>query len=87
MSGRYTGLIAKYRERLPVSPDTPIVSLNEGGWIFKDAANTQPVVLRRNVAVFVEQPPSLNQFARLDQTCNLRGELFHLPVDTDSPEK
>ena len=31
MSGRYTGLIAKYRERLPVSPDTPIVSLNEGG--------------------------------------------------------
>ena len=26
----YTGLIEKYRDRLPVTPDTPVVSLNEG---------------------------------------------------------
>ena len=26
----YTGLIEKYRDRLPVAPDTPVVSLNEG---------------------------------------------------------
>ncbi|HET7596509.1 MAG TPA: pyridoxal-phosphate dependent enzyme, partial [Burkholderiales bacterium] len=27
---RYRGLIEKYRDRLPVSPGTPVVSLNEG---------------------------------------------------------
>ncbi|MGQ0749485.1 MAG: threonine synthase [Betaproteobacteria bacterium] len=27
---RYSGLIEKYRDRLPVAPDTPVVSLNEG---------------------------------------------------------
>ena len=28
---QWRGLIEEYRERLPVSPDTPIVSLREGG--------------------------------------------------------
>ena len=27
---RYTGLIDKYRERLPVSDTTPVISLGEG---------------------------------------------------------
>ena len=26
----YTGLIDKYRDRLPVAPDTRVISLNEG---------------------------------------------------------
>ncbi|MGH8453048.1 MAG: pyridoxal-phosphate dependent enzyme, partial [Nevskiales bacterium] len=29
-SARYTGLIERYRARLPVSPNTPVISLGEG---------------------------------------------------------
>ncbi|MFB3049255.1 MAG: hypothetical protein ACE1Z9_03785, partial [Acidimicrobiia bacterium] len=28
---RWPGVIARYRDRLPVGPDTPIVTLLEGG--------------------------------------------------------
>ena len=30
MSYHYTGLINRYRDRLPVGPDTPVITLNEG---------------------------------------------------------
>ena len=30
MSARYTGLIERYRDRLPVSDDTRLISLGEG---------------------------------------------------------
>ncbi|MBI3935637.1 MAG: threonine synthase [Betaproteobacteria bacterium] len=49
----YRGLIEKYRDRLPVAPDTPVVSLNEGDTPLVELRNL-PRLLRRNVSIYVK---------------------------------
>lgn len=47
----YTGLIAKYRDRLPVEAGTRIVSLNEGNTPLIELENL-PRLIRKNVRIF-----------------------------------
>jgi threonine synthase len=49
--GRYNGLIEKYRERLPVTDKTPVVSLNEGNTPLIELRNL-PRLVRKNVRMF-----------------------------------
>ncbi len=50
---RYTGLIEKYRDRLPVSESTPIISLGEGNTpLIK--LNNLPKVLKKDVDIYVK---------------------------------
>jgi threonine synthase len=53
MTQHYTGLIEKYRDRLPVSAGTPVISLNEGNTPLIELRNL-PRVLGRNVRVLVK---------------------------------
>jgi threonine synthase len=50
---RYTGLIDKYRDRLPVGPDTKAVSLNEGNTPLIQLVNI-PRLIGRNVDLYVK---------------------------------
>jgi threonine synthase len=49
----YTGLIDKYRDRLPVAPDTPAVSLGEGATPLIELTNL-PRLMRRNVRIYAK---------------------------------
>ncbi|HET7634995.1 MAG TPA: threonine synthase [Burkholderiales bacterium] len=53
MTQHYTGLIEKYRDRLPVSAATPVISLNEGNTPLIELRNL-PRILGRNVRVLVK---------------------------------
>jgi threonine synthase len=50
---RYTGLIEKYRDRLPVSESTPIISLGEGNTPLIKLKNL-PKVLKKDVDIYVK---------------------------------
>ncbi|HUU73875.1 MAG TPA: threonine synthase [Burkholderiales bacterium] len=50
MTNHYTGLINRYRDRLPVSEDTPVVTLNEGNTPLIELCNL-PKLLRKDVRV------------------------------------
>lgn len=50
---RYTGLIEKYRERLPVSDKTPVISLGEGNTPLIQLQNL-PKELGKNVDIYVK---------------------------------
>ncbi len=50
MSKRYAGLIEKYRERLPVAPDTPVISLSEGATPLIELRNL-PRLIRKDVRI------------------------------------
>jgi threonine synthase len=49
----YTGLIDKYRDRLPVSADTPVISLNEGNTPLIELKNL-PRLIRRSVKLYAK---------------------------------
>jgi len=51
--GHYTGLIDKYRDRLPVSADTPVISLNEGATPLIELRNL-PRLSGRNVRIYAK---------------------------------
>src|SRR5437773_12509843 len=53
MTVRYTGLIERYRDRLPVSPQTPIVSLCEGATPLIELKSL-PRTVRRDVRIFAK---------------------------------
>ena len=53
MSQHQRGLIDKYRERLPVAPDTPAVSLDEGNTPLIELYNI-PADLDQSVRLYVE---------------------------------
>ncbi len=48
---RYTGLIDKYRTRLPVTADSPVISLIEGATPLIELGNL-PRLIRKNVRIF-----------------------------------
>ena len=50
---RYTGLIDKYRDRLPVGPDTQAVSLNEGNTPLIQLVNI-PKLIGKDVEIYVK---------------------------------
>ena len=50
---RYTGLIDKYRDRLPVAADTPAISLGEGATPLIELRNL-PGLVRRKVRIFAK---------------------------------
>ena len=50
MTSHYTGLINRYRNRLPVSADTPVVTLNEGNTPLIELFNL-PRLLRKDVRI------------------------------------
>jgi threonine synthase len=50
---QYTGLIDKYRDRLPVGPDTRVVSLNEGATPLIELPNL-PRLVRKNVRLYAK---------------------------------
>jgi len=50
MTSHYTGLINRYRDRLPVSADTPLITLNEGNTPLIELVNL-PKLLRRDVRI------------------------------------
>ncbi|MGZ8247920.1 threonine synthase [Methylomagnum sp.] len=52
-STRYTGLIEHYRDRLPVGPDTRIISLCEGNTPLIQLTNI-PKLIGKNVAIYVK---------------------------------
>jgi threonine synthase len=49
----YTGLIDKYRDRLPVSPDAPAISLGEGATPLTELKNL-PRLVRKEVRIFAK---------------------------------
>jgi threonine synthase len=52
-NARYTGLIERYRDRLPVSASTPIISLGEGNTpLIK--LNNIPRIIGKNVEIYVK---------------------------------
>jgi threonine synthase len=53
MSAHYTGLIEKYRERLPVAASTPVISLNEGATPLIELRNV-PRLARRQVRLWAK---------------------------------
>jgi hypothetical protein len=53
MQERYTGLIEKYRDRLPVTAGAPVISLNEGATPLIELLNV-PRVARRDVRIFAK---------------------------------
>ena len=50
---RYTGLIDRYRDRLPVSEDTPVISLGEGNTPLIQLKNI-PALLKNEVDLYVK---------------------------------
>lgn len=50
MTGHYKGLINRYRDRLPVSAETPVITLNEGNTPLIEFVNL-PKLLHRNVRI------------------------------------
>jgi len=50
---RYTGLINKYRDRLPVQDDTRLISLGEGNTPLI-RLNNIPALLEKNVDIYVK---------------------------------
>lgn len=50
MTGHYKGLINRYRSRLPVSAETPVITLNEGNTPLIEFVNL-PKLLGRNVRI------------------------------------
>jgi len=50
MTSHYTGLINRYRSRLPVSENTPVVTLNEGNTPLIELCNL-PKMLGKDVRV------------------------------------
>jgi len=53
MLNHYNGLIDRYRERLPVSATTPIVSLNEGNTPLIELLRL-PKILKKNVRILAK---------------------------------
>ncbi len=53
MTNHYTGLINRYRNRLPVSPNTPVISLNEGNTPLIELVNL-PKKIRKNVRILAK---------------------------------
>jgi threonine synthase len=53
MAQHYTGLISRYRDRLPVNADTPIISLNEGATPLIELKNL-PRLIRKNVRIYAK---------------------------------
>ncbi len=49
----YTGLIEKYRDRLPVAADTPVISLNEGNTPLIELKNL-PGLIKKNVRIYAK---------------------------------
>ncbi|HEY9447230.1 MAG TPA: pyridoxal-phosphate dependent enzyme, partial [Burkholderiales bacterium] len=49
----YAGLIEKYRDRLPVAPETPVVSLNEGNTPLIELKNL-PRLVKKNVRMYAK---------------------------------
>ncbi len=53
MTNHYTGLINRYRDRLPVGASTPVISLNEGNTPLIELINL-PKKIRKNVRVLAK---------------------------------
>ena len=53
MSNRYTGLIDRYRDRLPVSDDMRIISIGEGNTPLIQLENI-PALLNKEVELYVK---------------------------------
>ncbi|HKB83597.1 MAG TPA: threonine synthase [Burkholderiales bacterium] len=53
MTDHYTGLINRYRDRLPVSKNTPVISLNEGDTPLIELVNL-PKRIRKNVRILAK---------------------------------
>ena len=53
MTNHYTGLINRYRDRLPVSANTPVISLNEGNTPLIELVNL-PKKIRKNVRILAK---------------------------------
>ena len=53
MSKHYTGLIERYRDRLPVTKDTPIISLGEGNTPLIELRNL-PKLIKKDVRILVK---------------------------------
>jgi threonine synthase len=53
MTQHYTGLINRYRDRLPVGKDTPVITLNEGNTPLIELVNL-PKKLRRKVRILAK---------------------------------
>ena len=50
MKNHYTGLINRYRDRLPIGPDTPVITLNEGNTPLIELINL-PKIIRKDVRI------------------------------------
>lgn len=53
LGNRYTGLISRYRDRLPVSADTRLISLGEGNTPLLKLKNI-PTLIGKNVEIYVK---------------------------------
>jgi threonine synthase len=53
MSQLYTGLIARYSDRLPVTPETPVIALAEGNTPLIELRNL-PTLIRKDVRLFAK---------------------------------
>ena len=53
MANRYNGVIVRYRERLPVSENTPVISLGEGGTKLIELKNL-PRLINRKVRLYAK---------------------------------
>ena len=53
MSNHYTGLINRYRDRLPVSANTPVITLNEGNTPLIELRNL-PKMIKKDVRILVK---------------------------------
>jgi threonine synthase len=53
MSQLYTGLIARYRDRLPVTPETPVIALAEGNTPLIELKNL-PGLIGKDVRLFAK---------------------------------
>src|SRR3990172_2004367 len=51
MTAHYTGVINPYRDRLPIAPTTPIITLNEGNTPLIELVNL-PKIIRKDVRIF-----------------------------------
>jgi len=51
MTSHYTGLINRYRDRLPIGPNTPVITLNEGNTPLIELTNL-PKVIGKDVRIF-----------------------------------
>jgi len=53
LAGAYRGVIERYRDRLPVTADTPVVTLNEGATQLIELVNL-PRLVKKNVRLFAK---------------------------------